>query len=472
MASISSLGIGANLPLDTLLTNLTTAEKARLTPISTQQSSYTAKLTAYGTLKSALEKFQTANTALNKPEIFNSTTISSSSDAITATTSAGAAAGKYTVSVSQLAQAQSLQSAVQTSSTDKLGTTGAGTRTLIIQQDSKEKPLEITLSDDQTSLTGIRDAINKADGGVSASIIKANDNSFQLVLTANDTGTKSEINISVTGDDKLNGILAYDSKDSNGLRAMSQSVEAKNALLKVNNIDIERQSNTVTDAPTGVTLNLVKTTENATITVAKSNDSATKAVNDWVTAYNSLMSTLGTLTSYTAVDAGAEGQDSSNGVLLGDSVVRTIQAGLKAQFTNPDSTSGLNTLSQLGITVKDYKTGELTVDADKLKDKLTNNASAVADLLVGDGKTNGVSTTTKSLLTSYLASDGIISNAQAGVNSTLKQLTKDYLSTSASIDDTIARYKTQFTQLDVLMSSLNNTTTYLTQQFNAMNNSN
>jgi hypothetical protein len=73
MASFTSLGVGSNLPLDTLLTNLTTAEKKRLTPITQQQSANTARLTAYGTLKSALEKFQTANTALNKADLFKST---------------------------------------------------------------------------------------------------------------------------------------------------------------------------------------------------------------------------------------------------------------------------------------------------------------------------------------------------------------------------------------------------------------
>lgn len=51
MASFTSLGVGSNLPLDTLLTNLTTIEKKRLTPITQQQSSNTARLTAFGTLK-------------------------------------------------------------------------------------------------------------------------------------------------------------------------------------------------------------------------------------------------------------------------------------------------------------------------------------------------------------------------------------------------------------------------------------
>ena len=46
--------------------------------------------------------------------------------------------------------------------------------------------------------------------------------------------------------------------------------------LKFNGIDIERPSNTITDAPQGVTLNLTKEVTDARITVTKSNDKATE----------------------------------------------------------------------------------------------------------------------------------------------------------------------------------------------------
>ena len=39
------------------------------------------------------------------------------------------------------------------------------------------------------------------------------------------------------------------------------------------------------------------------------------------------------------------------------------------------------------------------------------------------------------------------------------------------IDQKVARYKDQFTQLDVLMTSLNNTSSYLTQQFESTSSS-
>ncbi len=76
--------------------------------------------------------------------------------------------------------------------------------------------------------------------------------------------------------------------------------------MKVNGIDIERPSNTITDAPQGVTLNLTKEVTDARITVTKSNEKATEAIKGWVDAYNSLLDTFSTLTKYTEVDPGAE----------------------------------------------------------------------------------------------------------------------------------------------------------------------
>ncbi|HAT3903202.1 TPA: flagellar filament capping protein FliD [Citrobacter koseri] len=468
MASFTSLGVGSNLPLDTLLTNLTTAEKKRLTPITQQQSANTARLTAYGTLKSALEKFQTANTALNNADLFKSTKITSSTTDLGVATTAGASPGLYTVSVTQLAQAQSLTTDLDVSSQkDKLGDLTADTRTLTIEQKGREKPLEIKLTNDQTSLEGIRDAINDADSGISASIVKVKEGDYQLVLTA-ETGTDSEMTISVDGDSKLNDLLAYDSTTGTG--NMKLLVAAQNANLTVNGIEIERQSNTITDAPQGVTLTLTKEVTDAKVTVTKTNDKSTEAIKAWVDAYNALIDTFSTLTKYTAVDQGAEEQDSSNGALLGDSVVRTIQTGIRAQFANGNSTSTFKTLNEIGIT-QDGATGKLKIDDTKLKKALDENTAATRELLVGDGKETGITTKIAEQVKSYLADDGIIDSAQDNINATLKKLTKQYLAVSSSIDDTIARYQAQFTQLDTMMSKLNNTSNYLSQQFTAMSNS-
>ncbi|MFP5596311.1 flagellar filament capping protein FliD [Kluyvera sp. 142486] len=468
MASISSLGIGSGLKLSDILDSLTAAEKATLTPITKQQTSYSAKLSGYGTLKSSLEAFQTANTALSKADLFTATTTASSTTAFSATTTGNAIAGKYTISVTQLAQAQTLT----TSATQKDSKTAIATSdsVLTIQQGGDKKPVTIDISAANSSLTGIRDAINNAKAGVSASIINVG-GAYRLSITSNDTGKDNGMTLSVSGDSALQSFMGYNGTKGDAANGMLESVTAQNAELTVNNVAIENSSNTISDALEDITLNLNDvTTGNQTLTITQDTTKAQAAVKAWVTAYNALQDTFSSLTKYTAVDPGSDSQNANNGALIGDTTLRTIQTQLKSALSNTLSTSSYKTLAQIGIT-SDPSTGELEVDDDKLSAALKKDSSAVGTLIVGDGKKTGITTTIGSNLTSWLSSTGIIQAAKDGVSKTLNKLTKDYNAASDLIDQKVARYKDQFTQLDVLMTSLNNTSNYLTQQFESTSNS-
>ncbi|ASV55935.1 Flagellar hook-associated protein FliD [Lelliottia jeotgali] len=463
MASVSTLGIGSGLKLGDILDSLTTAEKARLTPITKQQTSYTAKLSAYGTLNSALSAFQTANTALNKADLFSSTTTASSSSAFSATTAGGAIAGKYSISVSQLAQAQTLTTR-NTQPDNKTAIATADSK-ITIQQGGDKKPVTIDISAANSSLTGIRDAINKAEAGVTASVINVGNGEYRLSITSADTGADNAMTLTVSGDTALQSFMGYNGTSTDASNGMLESVTAQNAKLKVNNVDIENSSNTISDALEGITLNLSDTTSgNQTLTITKDTSKAETALKAWVDAYNTLQDSFASLTKYTAVDAGTDAQDTSNGALIGDSTLRTIQTQLKGMLSSSAGGTTIKTLSQIGITT-DPKTGKLELDSDKMKTALTNNAAGVKDLVVGDGKTTGITTTMGSNLTSWLSSKGIIQAAKDGVSKTLNNLTEQYNSTSDRIDALVAQYKAQFTQLDVMMSKLNTTSDYLTQQF-------
>ncbi|MHA6311687.1 flagellar filament capping protein FliD [Pantoea sp. S-LA4] len=471
MATISTLGIGSGLDLSTILDNLQASEKASLTPISTQQSAYTAKLSAYGTLSSALTTFQTANTALNSADLFSSTTATSTGSAFSATTASGAVAGSYTISVSKLAQAQTLTSGVQSSNTAVLGDSSAASRTLSIKlADGTSK--DITLTSDQTSLSGMRDAINKAGAGVSASIIKSGDGEYRLSLTAAKTGEKYAVSsVTVTGDDTLQNVVGFDATKTDADNPMDLSVAAQDAQLTVNNVAITSSSNTISDALEGITLNLKDTTTTSqTLNVAKDTSKVTTALSTFVDAYNTLLDQFNSLTKYTAVDVGATAQDTSNGALVGDSTLRTIQTQLKGLLTNAASSSSYKTLSQIGIS-SDPTTGALKLDSAVLKTALDKDPDGIKEMMIGDGKTTGITTKIATNLTGWLSSTGIIQAAKDGVSKTLNNLTDQYNKMSTRIDNLIARYKAQFTQLDVTMSSLNSTSSYLTQQFDNMTSS-
>ena len=462
MPSISTLGIGSGLDLASILDSLESAQKATLAPISTQQSSYTAKLSAYGTLKSALETFQTANTALGKADLFSSTTTNSSSTAFSATTSGSAVAGKYSINVTQLAQSQTLTT--KASQTDTKAAIATSDSVLTIQQGGDKDPITIDLSAADSSLSGIRDAINDSKSGVSASIINTGDG-YRLAITSDDTGVDNAMSISVSGDSDLQAFMGYNGTSTDGNNGMEESVTAQDAELTVNNIKITNSSNTIDDALEDITLNLNGvTTGSQTLTITKDISKSETAVKAWVDAYNSLQDTFGNLTKYTAVDSGADAQDTSNGALLGDSTLRTIQTQLKGLLTSTQSTSSYKTLTQIGITT-DPSSGKLELDSDKLETALRKDSAGVKEMLVGDGEKTGLTTTVGTNLTSWLSSTGIIQAATDGVSKTLNNLTDQYNAASDRIDVEMARYKAQFTQLDVMMSSLNSTSSYLTQQF-------
>ena len=108
MATISSLGIGSGLDLNSLLTDLETAERQKLTPIENQQASYEAELSAWGTIQSRLESLDTAAAALADAETYAGMTTTASGSGVSATATSEVSAGSYSVAVTQLAQAQSL----------------------------------------------------------------------------------------------------------------------------------------------------------------------------------------------------------------------------------------------------------------------------------------------------------------------------------------------------------------------------
>ncbi|RRO06524.1 flagellar filament capping protein FliD [Pectobacterium aquaticum] len=478
MATISFTGSTSG--FTAILDQLTTFEQSRITPVNNQEKAYKSRDTAFDTLKTALTKLESANEALTKANGINKTSITSGeSKAFTATTSSSASSGSYSVEVENLATAHSLLSSEFSSSKDQLGTTtSGGTRTLTISQPGQEKPLEVQLTDKQTSLEGIRDAVNNANGSVSASIIKADDDTYYLALTAKDTGTQAKMSVSVTGDATLNSKLNYTSDAGVGSGAMQQQTAAENAMIKLNGITITRQNNTVTDAVDGVSLTLkAESTPGVAEKLTVSTDTAPmkKAIQEWVDAYNALQTTIGNVTKFTATDPNSTATDSSNGVLLGNSTVRGIQTTLKTQISNAQSGMSISTLNELGIK-QNPKDGKLEVDAAKLQTALTEKSSSVTEFFVGDGKKTGFATQVNTYLDGVLDTSsgdkkGAIQIAKDSIADTLKTIGKTKVRTQLSIDDTIARYKKQFTDLDKLVSQMNSTGDFLTQQFAALSKS-
>ncbi|TDX31003.1 flagellar hook-associated protein 2 [Modicisalibacter xianhensis] len=447
MASISSLGIGSGMDLNGLLDQLKSAERQKLTPIVAQKSNYNAKISAFGKLESALDKFQQAAAKLNEAESFRAVKSNVTGDAFTAAADSTAVAGTYKISVNQLAQAHSMASSgVEDRTSDRY------TGTLKVTVGS-EAPLEIDLTGGG-SLETIRDAINAEEGKLTASIINDGTND-RLVLTAKETGLNSQITVESSTDANTDLATLTGS--------MATTVDAKDASFKVNNIDITSSSNRVEGAIQGVTLNLAKETgidSPETLTVSQDGEAIAGNIKSFVDAYNSLKSTMDNLTSFNA-ETGAAGQ------LLGDNTMRSVESRLRNVMTGSLGEGSLQMLSDIGIELQ--LDGKLEVDSEKLDELVANNPESLSRFFGGDNAVEGFSDKLEATLKTILDEKGLLDNATSGLKDRISSLDDRYERVESSINSTIERYRKQFADMDMLVSQMNSTMTYLSQQFEAMN---
>jgi flagellar hook-associated protein 2 len=245
-------------------------------------------------------------------------------------------------------------------------------------QDGSQASGTVTLDTKDQSLQGIRDAINKANIGVTATIVSdGSDTPYHLVITSNKTGAKSTMKISVDGsaDPAIAALLAYDPA---GTQNLTQTSGAQDTKLNMNGIEVTSSSTTVTDAVQGVSLN-VAGLGSTTLSVSKDTSSVTDAINSFVKAYNTLNTTIAGLTKYDATTKTAA-------ALQGDAAVRSIQTQLRRALgtTVEGLDSDMTNLSQVGISFQ--KDGSLAVDSSKLSKAMTENFADIAGLFAAVGK--------------------------------------------------------------------------------------
>ncbi|MDP1522525.1 MAG: flagellar filament capping protein FliD [Methylotenera sp.] len=412
---ISSAGLGSGLDVNGIVTSLMGIEQKPLTAVTKQKTSYQSQISAYGTLKSGLSTFQTAVSALSSASKFNAQNVTSGNASVfTATSNGSATLGDYAVTVSQLAKSQKLSFAGTANIADTVGT---GTLTISFgtynpltatapitpnsfTPNAAKTDISITIDSTNNTLAGVRDAINAANSSVSATIVNDGTANY-LVITSKDTGEVNSLKISVAdtdGDDtNAAGLsqLAYDPTASAGSgKNMTQMQAAKNAILDIDGIAVVKASNTISDAISGVTLNLLATSAgvSANLGVASNKDKVKESVTAFIDAYNKLDSSLRSLTKY-------DESGKNSGVLLGDATTRSVISQLKAVMTKTVSSGGaLTSLSQIGVSFQ--RDGKLALDATKLDAAVATNFGDIASLFattakVSDPQVSFVSSTKK-----------------------------------------------------------------------------
>lgn len=461
MANISSLGIGSGLDVESLVSKLISIEQKPINDIRQASAKLQTKISAYGQLQSAMSNMQTAAQKLSEASLWNASTVSVS-DATVASVSASSAGNQnHLLKVTQLASAQSVASRIFAGGSS---TIGDGTLTIALGRWSGDPPVfagrdgstpvsvAITGTD---SLTSIRDKINAANAGVSASLV--NDAAgTRLVIRSLSTGENQAFQISA--DNAALADLAYDPASGSG---MTRAQAAGNAQFNWNGLDLTSESNTLTGLSDGMSVTLLKPSANA-VSVGTVNDTASirKAITDFTTAYNGLLNLMREQTKF---DAGSK----SAGVLQGDTKAVSVQQMLRGITGGGTSLAGaFSRLSDIGL--EPGQNGTLTVNATKL-DKALGNLTDLKKLFAAPDtvtpRNQGFALQWNRFATQILGTDGAITTGQ----SSLQKRISSNEDTISRMQDTLSltekRLRAQYGALDTKMGRLNGLAAYVNQQF-------
>lgn len=449
---ISAAGMLSGLDVEGLVSSLMSVERQPLQNLQSKQASFNSKVSAFGTLKSAVATFQAAVKSLSGDALQALTATSSKADVIgvSATKGGGAAAGSYMIEVSKLAQS------------DKLVSAGVATDAKFVGAGSMEikiggKSTTLTLTD--ATLAGVSSAINKANAGVTATIL--NDGTQdRLVITGNQTGTANGVTITAGG-----SLARFDTApppvtNPPTAPAMARTQTAQNAEMKIDGIAVSKASNTVTDAIKGVTLNLAQTNAGAPVKVGLDKDAAavTKSVTAFVDAYNTLATAVNRQTAYNAATK-------TGAVLNGDAGARSILGAIRSELgKGVGDAAGLKTLSDIGIVFQRDGTLKLEKPA-KLETAIATNFEGVSSLF---NSASGVATRLTKVTDDMLGSKGLFKTRSDGLAASLKGLEKSEERMEMQLAQTEKRYRAQFTSLDSMMTSMQSMNSYLSQQLAAL----
>lgn len=388
---ITLSGIASNLDVDALVGKLVALERAPLDRLEEKTKATGARVSAFGALKGLLAAFQSTLEGLGDANLGALSVATGDASIARASARPGAAPGTHTLEVERLAQAHRIHSAAFGATTDAVGTGslafsfGTWDGAAFIA-DPARPPATVAIAAGQSTLAGVRDAVNAAGIGVTAAIV--NDGSGQrLVFASARAGAASSLKVTVADDDGAHGDLAglsrlaFDPAAAAGAgRNLTQSAAAQDARFVLDGLAMTRASNTVADALEGVTLELGRGAPGSPVTVSVTRDAAAAqaAVESFVKGYNDLRKAL-------AAWGRADPAGGSTGALAGESVLRLIESRLRAVVSHPPAglDGSFTALSQAGVRLG--SDGLLSLDGERLRAALAADPDGVRRLFAATG---------------------------------------------------------------------------------------
>jgi flagellar hook-associated protein 2 len=470
MATLSSVGIASGID-SSVINSLVALERAPKTLLATAATKINTQISAFGKLQSAVSAFRDAAAALSQNSGWDATAATSADDSSVAVSSTTAArVGSYDVKVTSLAAAQ--QTVTPAFSEGRTAIVGQGTLRIELGSWSADQSaftanpdaaIDIEIGAASETLEGVRDKINAAGAGVTATIVNGSAGA-QLMLRSTTTGAANGFQLSVQSN-------AGGYSDTDGLSRLlgdgSSTKVATDAAAEINGIAVTSATNTLADTVDGMTITLKKvTTAPVTLTVAQDTTALKTALTTFATSYSDLAKLVASQTKYDAATK-------TGGPLQGDRSAVSLQSMLRsAMGSTSGATTAFSRLSDVGLELQKDGTltvndGKLTTAMGKMSDmkKLFTNVDSVTP------GNNGLAVNLRKLTDAMLSTDGAVTSHTAALQKRLSdnQKAQDRVEEHAVLAE--KRIRAQYERLDTQMSKMNALSAYVTQQMSALSSS-
>jgi flagellar hook-associated protein 2 len=343
-------GKTSGIDVSTVVGELMQVERQPEVQLQNQQTSINSQVSALTGISTQLTALYTSVNSLK--DIFGAfsqnTTGSSDSAIVSATADSTAAAGTHSITVSKLATTSSSYSGYIPS-----GTSLGGAQIIINYGSDPTKPVKtdtINIPSADTTLQQAASYINSGSYGATASVLTDSQGS-RLVLVSKSSGANGNLNVSSPA-------------------ASFTTAAGIDAQLTVDGVPVDSSTNTVTGAIPGVTLSLGAADTNTSVLVSVQPDTtaASQAIQNFVDAYNAVIGSINS--QYTLNSSGGEG------VLAGDSMLRSLQSSLLSMVSTSTSGGGQYVnLQSMGIEMQND--GTLQINSANLSQALSSNFSDV-----------------------------------------------------------------------------------------------
>lgn len=474
---VTSAGAASGIDFESIISATVEAKRATLeNNTTTRKEEANIELSGVGKLKSALETFQKSIQAFTEDNAFNqrSVTIDQPSDTTYFTVEADEDASNmsYDIAVKQLASTEKVSQFLNIDDTTNKFEAGTLKFSLGTDDDGKEISFSVDIQEGD-SIELIRRRINDNDLGITANIVQGK-NGYKLTIDSGKSGdenNKLKIEVSNTsgtsGTDGVQSldIFAFNANETDGSTGSWDHTAAKSAIISVDGTDVYSDTNVFDEQLSGITLTAKKVTASDqtdsyntyNMTISEDYDAVTKKMEEFVNAYNTLISTMDDLYKHNTYTDGENNYD--GGELAGDSSLRSLKSQLQNFVSSFGFTEGgTNRTSIYNMGVEFESDGTLTLDSTEFKEQLSDNFNLVVNAFSGE---DGMLSQLDAMVEEYTKSGGVLDQREESLNETISDVEAKEADNETYLEEYEASLRQKYANLDNLISNYNNSLNYL-----------